>query len=267
MGANIGTSVTNTIVAIGQMGNGDQLERAFAAATVHDCFNFLTVAVLLPVEVATGYLDALTGAMVKNVSTEKGESWEGPVKVMVAPLGDKIIMSNKKIIQAIAANEGSCDNGGGFYPIVCEPGEPTYETCSQVGLISCNKNNNKCPAFFQTTASAHDDKVSGGVVFFIAIVILFICLAGLVAVLQKMLMGMSTRIIYKATDLNGYVSMAVGAALTILVQSSSITTSTLTPIAGIGAIRLEQIYPLTLGANIGTTVYVLVGLWIKYKYI
>ena len=33
MGANIGTSVTNTIVAMGQMGDGDQLERAFAGAT------------------------------------------------------------------------------------------------------------------------------------------------------------------------------------------------------------------------------------------
>ena len=73
MGANIGTSVTNTIVAIGQMGDGDQLERAFAGATVHDIFNFLTVAILLPLEVITGYLDALTGAIVKNAETEKGE--------------------------------------------------------------------------------------------------------------------------------------------------------------------------------------------------
>ena len=40
MGANIGTSVTNTIVAMGQMGDGDELERAFAGATVHDVSNF-----------------------------------------------------------------------------------------------------------------------------------------------------------------------------------------------------------------------------------
>ena len=50
MGSNIGTSVTSTIVAMGQLGNGDELERAFAGATVHDLFNFLTVGVLLPVE-------------------------------------------------------------------------------------------------------------------------------------------------------------------------------------------------------------------------
>jgi len=60
MGANIGTSVTNTIVALGQMGDGDQLERAFGGATVHDMFNVCTVVVLLPVEVVTGYLKHLT---------------------------------------------------------------------------------------------------------------------------------------------------------------------------------------------------------------
>merc|ERR1719414_511691 len=50
MGANIGTSVTNTIVSLGQMGNPIDLERAFSGATVHDMFNMLTVATLLPVE-------------------------------------------------------------------------------------------------------------------------------------------------------------------------------------------------------------------------
>ena len=72
MGANIGTSVTNTIVAMGHMGDGDQLERAFAGATVHDMFNFLSVAVLLPVEAATGYLFHLTGAMVKDFKAQDG---------------------------------------------------------------------------------------------------------------------------------------------------------------------------------------------------
>ena len=34
MGANIGTSVTSTIVALGQSGNRNEFRRAFAAATV-----------------------------------------------------------------------------------------------------------------------------------------------------------------------------------------------------------------------------------------
>merc|ERR1712243_431483 len=45
----------------------------------------------------------------------------------------------------------------------------------------------------------------------------------------------------------------LGALLTILVQSSSVFTSTLTPLAGAGLVSLERAYPLTLGSNLGTT--------------
>ena len=54
MGANIGTSVTNTLVSIGQITNVSDFRRAFAGATVHDMFNWLAVIILLPLEVATG---------------------------------------------------------------------------------------------------------------------------------------------------------------------------------------------------------------------
>ena len=51
----------------------------------------------------------------------------------------------------------------------------------------------------------------------------------------------------------GYLAILIGALLTILVQSSSIFTSALTPLCGIGVITIERMYPLTLGSNIGTT--------------
>ena len=51
-GANIGTSVTNTIVAMTQLGNRDELRRAFAAGTVHDMFNWVTVFTVMPIEVS-----------------------------------------------------------------------------------------------------------------------------------------------------------------------------------------------------------------------
>jgi len=54
MGLNVGTSVTNTLVALAQSADRDAFRRAFAAATVHDMFNWLSVAVLLPVELLTG---------------------------------------------------------------------------------------------------------------------------------------------------------------------------------------------------------------------
>merc|ERR1719491_1295186 len=88
---------------------------------------------------------------------------------------------------------------------------------------------------------------------------------GLVNVLQRGLMGMSTRVIYKATHVPGVFAIIIGAAITVLVQSSSITTSVLTPLVGIGVIQLEQMLPLTLGANIGTTVTGLLAALVSSK--
>jgi sodium-dependent phosphate cotransporter len=44
-----------------------------------------------------------------------------------------------------------------------------------------------------------------------------------------------------------------------MVQSSSITTSILVPLAGAGILTLRQLFPVTLGANIGTTVTALLA--------
>jgi sodium-dependent phosphate cotransporter len=57
MGANIGTSVTSTLVSLGHVTRSDEFRRAFAGATVHDFFNLLAVAVFLPLELATGYME------------------------------------------------------------------------------------------------------------------------------------------------------------------------------------------------------------------
>jgi sodium-dependent phosphate cotransporter len=54
MGANIGTSVTNTIVSVGNVNNRGEFRRAFAGATVHDFFNFLTVLCIMPIEWISG---------------------------------------------------------------------------------------------------------------------------------------------------------------------------------------------------------------------
>ncbi len=57
MGANIGTSVTNTIVSITQIGDREEFKRAFACAVVHDFFNWMAVVVFFTLEVTTGYLE------------------------------------------------------------------------------------------------------------------------------------------------------------------------------------------------------------------
>jgi solute carrier family 34 (sodium-dependent phosphate cotransporter) len=80
MGANIGTAVTSTIVSLGhfrapvaaannktQRFRRHEFERAFACATLHDVFNMCTVALLFPLECATGYLRVLTSVLVEGM--------------------------------------------------------------------------------------------------------------------------------------------------------------------------------------------------------
>ena len=51
MGANIGTTITNTLVSLGHVAERGEFRRAFAAATVHDFFNLLSVAIFFPIEI------------------------------------------------------------------------------------------------------------------------------------------------------------------------------------------------------------------------
>jgi sodium-dependent phosphate cotransporter len=53
--------------------------------------------------------------------------------------------------------------------------------------------------------------------------------------------------------------MLVGMVMTVIVQSSSITTSLMVPLAGARIVTLRQIFPVTLGSNIGTTVTALLA--------
>jgi sodium-dependent phosphate cotransporter len=162
MGANIGTSVTNTIVAMGQMGSDDQLERAFSGATVHDLFNLLAVAVLFPVELVTGYLYHLTGAILPD-SVAKGDKWEGPLKKIVSPLASRVLKANKGVIKDVATKK--VESCAYYYPVTCVDGIEDYKHCAsscdkdagesfddgdcgRVGLITCDKNSGSCPFFF-----------------------------------------------------------------------------------------------------------------------
>ena len=106
------------------------------------------------------------------------------------------------------------------------------------------------------------DEVVGALLLIIALIILCTCLILIVKLLHSILKGkiaIMTRRIVNADfpgcfrHFTGYVAIFFGAGMTILVQSSSIFTSALTPLVGVGVISLERMYPLTLGANIGTT--------------
>jgi len=102
MGANIGTSVTNIIVALTQAGDREQFRKAFACANVHDMFNWLSAFILVIVETLTGYLEKVTGALVTNLHPENSASTEESVKspdflkALTKPLTKLLIQLDKK---------------------------------------------------------------------------------------------------------------------------------------------------------------------------
>jgi sodium-dependent phosphate cotransporter len=240
MGANVGTAITCMLVALAHLGDGQELERATAGASILYIFNLLTAIILFPLEVGTEYLYRLTKAMLPS-SVGEGEKWEGPVKQIVSPLGRKIIIANKDLIDDIAT--GDVEGCSEVYPVECLTEGNTYDACPSeaTGLIGCDEDTNKCPAFFQNGATKKDDMVSGYVCLVIALFILICCLLGLVTLLRHLLLGASTRIIYKATSINQYVAIMIGCGVTVLVQSSSITSSSLVPLCGVGVLSLEQV--------------------------
>jgi solute carrier family 34 (sodium-dependent phosphate cotransporter) len=83
MGANIGTTVTNTLVSIGHVRQSGAFRRAFAAATVHDFFNVMCVAIMLPLELMTGVLSKIAIRLTDVFAGSSGSSFKSPVKSAV----------------------------------------------------------------------------------------------------------------------------------------------------------------------------------------
>ncbi|MBC8311928.1 MAG: Na/Pi symporter [Candidatus Marinimicrobia bacterium] len=198
MGANIGTTVTNTFVSIGHIRRGNEFKRAFAASTVHDFFNLMAVIIMFPLEMSTHILERSATAMgvffFGRVSTE--DAFKSPIKSAIK------------------------------------------------------------------WGSGHVESLSAGndiLYIIISVVITFFMLYFIVKLLRSLVLEkvetFFDQYIFK-TPLRG---ILFGIILTIMVQSSSITTSTIVPLAGAGVLSLRQIYPFTLGANIGTTVTALLA--------
>jgi sodium-dependent phosphate cotransporter len=59
MGANVGTTITSTIVSLGFITNKKEFRRALTIGSYHDFFNILTVAILFPMEYNFGLLSGL----------------------------------------------------------------------------------------------------------------------------------------------------------------------------------------------------------------
>ncbi|XP_035997400.1 solute carrier family 34 member 2b [Fundulus heteroclitus] len=278
MGANIGTSVTNTIVAVMQAGDRNEFRRAFAGATVHDFFNWLSVLILLPLEAATGVLYKLTDLLITSFNIQTGEDAPDLLKVITDPLTSSIIQLDKTVIADIATGDPEARNKS-LVKRWCKTEKnmtfwnATVESCPAGAVCWVEGNQTwtelnstwteyleRCKHIFANVDLP--DLAIGLILLALSLLILCTCLILIVKLLNSMLKGQVALVIKKVlnTDfpfpfswVTGYIAIFVGAGMTFIVQSSSVFTSAITPLVGIGVISLERAYPLTLGSNIGTT--------------
>lgn len=191
MGANIGTSVTNTLVSLGHLARGQEFRRAFAASTIHDFFNIAAVVILFPLQVTTDILGRLSTALSDAFGHIGGLTFASPLKLVTGPVVSGI---------------------------------------------------------------AHRFEHHPWLLLLLAIVIMFASLRYLVKVLKSLVLKRVEQFFDRTLFRNAALAMTFGLIVTTLVQSSSITTSLAVPLAGAGLLTLRQIFPYTLGANVGTTV-------------
>uniref|UniRef100_A0A3Q3WZ90 Sodium-dependent phosphate transport protein 2A n=1 Tax=Mola mola TaxID=94237 RepID=A0A3Q3WZ90_MOLML len=258
MGSNIGTSVTNTIVALMQADRNYNDFRAFAGATVHDCFNWLSVLVLLPLEAASGLLRRTSQLAVDTLQLSSEEEAPELLKVLTEPLTMMIIQLDRSAITAIALGDQTVRNKS-LVKHWCQSTTVKFILQNCTGPSWKRTSINGRHLFVDCSLS---DLVIGLILLACSLLVLCSCLILLVKLLNSLLKGQVSSVINKVintdfpfpfTWLAGYMALLVGAGMTFLVQSSSVFTSAITPLIGIGVINIERAYPLTLGSNLGTT--------------
>jgi sodium-dependent phosphate cotransporter len=85
MGANIGTSVTNTLVSVGHISRPAEFKRAFAAATIHDFFNLISVVVIFPLQLGFNVLGRSATFLTDLFGASAGLKLANPLKAAVKP--------------------------------------------------------------------------------------------------------------------------------------------------------------------------------------
>lgn len=203
MGANIGTTITNTIVSLGHVRRGDEFRRAFSAATIHDFFNIMCVLIFLPLEIMFGFLQKMGGWLSTHL---------------------------------IGAESMSMKGLNFIKPVVKPPVQ-----------------------FIESTMSSLPDMATGGMMIVLGVLTIFVVITFIGKLLKSLMVGRAKEILHSAVGRGPVSGITSGAFVTVLVQSSSTTTSLVVPLAGSGVFSLRQIYPFTLGANIGTCITALLA--------
>jgi len=196
MGANIGTSVTNTLVSLGHVTRREEFRRAFAGATLHDFFNLLTVAILFPLELTFHVLRNSAEFLERVLEGTGGIELFDPLKAVVRP-----------VAKWLSGQLGS----------------------------------------------------SGTLTLIAGVAFLFLALKFLVDLLKDLVSSRAERILDRTLFRSALAAIGAGVVITVMVQSSSITTSVMVPLVGAGVVTLEQLFPFTIGANLGTTMTALLA--------
>lgn len=191
-------------MSLAHIRQSEEFKRAFSVATVHDFFNVIAVAILLPIELATGVLTSIAESISSQLLGNAGTEWKSPIKQYVkGPVG---------WIQDLWEAVGTSSN------------------------------------------------ILGSLVAGSGLVIVLLALALITRNMRLLVAERVERTLNIVFSKGGgMVAMLLGVIITIAVQSSSITTSVLIPMSAAGVLSLRNAFPVTLGANVGTTITALLA--------
>ena len=101
----------------------------------------------------------------------------------------------------------------------------------------------------------------------LSVFLLFISLYFIVKLMRSLILKRTEIVLNNIIGKHGFVGILAGLLFTIFVQSSSITTSLLIPLVGAGIITAELAFPITMGANIGTTATAILASFAKLQHL
>ncbi|CAF0930335.1 unnamed protein product [Didymodactylos carnosus] len=183
----------------------------------------------------------ITGSITKSIKFRTNSSTNQQfLNVITKPATDKIVQVNLKAVATATLDNEAIEDIALGKPVTSLL--KRYCDTTVNGATTLNIPLKQCS--FLLAKLKWPDWGIGLLLVIVTIVSLCACLIILVKLLQSMLKGAISNILRKT----------IGCIITILVQSSSIFTSTLTPLVGIGVTTIERVYPFTLGSNIGTTI-------------
>jgi len=100
---------------------------------------------------------------------------------------------------------------------------------------------------------------AAGITAAVGLAIIFCSILSFMKLLKSMMLARAESALGRIVGKSGWMGIGFGAVVAGTIHSSSVTTSLMVPLAAAGIATVAQVFPVTLGANIGTTFTALVG--------